>query len=141
MLKILYFPFVFFCVIHRIERTQISAFMRIRINFPGVDPILSRFQFPYHSLLTIFAVFYSTGDAHVVAEARVVVARAGVACAVAAFSAVGDAAEPPFVEPGSYAAAGSAAAFLAVVGAELDNVAETPGAGFDVNLTVADVNV
>lgn len=54
---------------------------------------------------------------------RAAVANVGVAYAVAAFSAVGNAAEPPFVEPGSLSAAGYAAAFLAAGSAGPGSVA------------------
>jgi len=43
MLKILDFPFVLFCGIKGIERTQIFAFPGFRINFFGVDTVLAGF--------------------------------------------------------------------------------------------------
>lgn len=57
------------------------------------------------------------------AVACAAVANVGVAYAVAAFSAVGNAAEPLHVEPGSLSAAGNAAAFLAAGSAGPGNVA------------------
>lgn len=43
MLEILNFPFVLFGIVERIESAQIPAFMRFRVNLPGVDAVFTRF--------------------------------------------------------------------------------------------------
>jgi hypothetical protein len=33
---------------HAVERAEITAFFRFRINLAGIKPVFSRFQFPDH---------------------------------------------------------------------------------------------
>lgn len=51
VLKILNIPLVLFGILHRIEGAQVPALVRVGINFPGVNAVLTRFQFPDHSRL------------------------------------------------------------------------------------------
>ena len=49
MLKILNGPLVFLCGFEGIECSEVAAAVRLGVGLPGVDAVLSRFQFAYHN--------------------------------------------------------------------------------------------
>lgn len=48
MLKVLYLPFMFFGLLHRVKSSQVPSLSSLWINFAGIDPELPRFKFAYH---------------------------------------------------------------------------------------------
>jgi hypothetical protein len=53
MLEILYFPLMFLSGLQVVECAQVLSFACFGVYFTGIDPVLSCFQFAYHSIIIL----------------------------------------------------------------------------------------